>query len=371
MKTSTIKTSTIKNVGLALTILISIMSMSFSKAQTCVAAFTANTNGTNASFTNNSTTGLYYNWSFGDGGTSSQNNPSHNYASSGTYVVCLTAYDSVSCYASTCDTITVTGSTGSCTANFTFTVNGNSVSITNTSTVSANSWSSWTFGDGGSSWQTNPSHTYSTSGNYWICLSVYDSLSSCFDSICKQVTIAATTGGCVANFSYTTAGNNATFTNTSTGGTTMSWWFSFGGSGGTTSTQANPTITFPGSGSYTACLNIQDSLGTWCDSICKTVIIGTTGLQNNNDLTTEINSYPNPFNGTTTISYTLTKTSVVSISIYDLIGNEVTILKSNENENAGKQGVKWDASGLSNGIYLLAVRINENIYTQKLLLGNY
>ena len=61
-------------------------------------------------------------------------------------------------------------------------------------------------------------------------------------------------------------------------------------------------------------------------------------------------NYPNPFNPTTTISWQVAVTGHVDLSIYNILGEKVTILV-NEEKNAGLYQVEWDASGLSTGIY--------------------
>jgi Secretion system C-terminal sorting domain len=61
-------------------------------------------------------------------------------------------------------------------------------------------------------------------------------------------------------------------------------------------------------------------------------------------------NYPNPFNPSTTIKYELPRASMVSLSVYDILGREVSVLV-NESKNAGVYEVKFDASGLSSGVY--------------------
>jgi len=62
--------------------------------------------------------------------------------------------------------------------------------------------------------------------------------------------------------------------------------------------------------------------------------------------------YPNPFNPTTSISFTLSADEKVKLSIYDVRGNEVDIIFLN-NLNAGEHTFNWDASEFSSGIYYI------------------
>ena len=61
-------------------------------------------------------------------------------------------------------------------------------------------------------------------------------------------------------------------------------------------------------------------------------------------------NYPNPFNPTTTISYQIQKTCEVELSIYNLLGQKVATLVS-EQQPAGVYQVQWDANDFASGIY--------------------
>ena len=61
-------------------------------------------------------------------------------------------------------------------------------------------------------------------------------------------------------------------------------------------------------------------------------------------------NYPNPFNPSTTIRYELPKGSIVRLSVYDILGREVTLLV-NEGKNAGVYELKFDAQRMSSGVY--------------------
>jgi cyclophilin family peptidyl-prolyl cis-trans isomerase len=67
-------------------------------------------------------------------------------------------------------------------------------------------------------------------------------------------------------------------------------------------------------------------------------------------------SYPNPFNPSTKIKYSIQELSFVKLNVYDVLGNEVTSLV-NEQKTAGDYEVGWDASGLPSGIYFYRLKV--------------
>ncbi|MBI3765233.1 MAG: T9SS type A sorting domain-containing protein, partial [Ignavibacteriales bacterium] len=63
-------------------------------------------------------------------------------------------------------------------------------------------------------------------------------------------------------------------------------------------------------------------------------------------------NYPNPFNPTTSIQFDLPEASTVTLTIYNMLGQEVATLLNHESFDAGQQEVDFDASSLSSGVYL-------------------
>jgi len=78
-----------------------------------------------------------------------------------------------------------------------------------------------------------------------------------------------------------------------------------------------------------------------------------------------LNNYPNPFNGTTTISYTLADDAVVTLTLSDQMGRLVGKLVDSR-QLSGKQEVYWDASGFSSGVYTIELKVHqaENVVTE-------
>jgi PKD repeat protein len=111
-------------------------------------------------------------WSFGDGGTSSSQSPSHTYASAGVYTVALTSQTSAGSNTETKTSyITVTSESGTLAAFAADPTSGDrplTVKFTNLS-QNADSYS-WSFGDGGASLDTAPTHTYTKVGAFDVSL---------------------------------------------------------------------------------------------------------------------------------------------------------------------------------------------------------
>ncbi len=258
------------------------------------ASFTVNSNSqctvsNTFTFTNNSVGGSTYNWSFGDGFTSTATNPTKQYSSAGTYTVKLVVTNASGCKDSITQVVsvlakptadfTISGGTG-CSSNLT-------VQLINLSSGSTPSYS-WDFGDGTTSTSTNPSKTYANVGTYTIKLVVTNG-NGCKDSISVNFTLSAKP---IVNFTINNSNqcentNLFTFTNTTTGATTYNW--SFGD--GFTSTATNPTKQYITTGTYTVKLVATNTNGC-VDSISKTVTVvpkpsagftmsGATGCTNN------------------------------------------------------------------------------------------
>lgn len=142
-----------------------------------------------------------YYWDFGDGNTSTQPYPWHQYANAGTYNVCLTVVDSIQgCSDTQCYTY-VSNAPVSCNANFYLfqdSVNAGVYYAWNMSSGN-NLTYFWDFGDGNTSTQAYPIHTYSTIGIYQLCLTVTDG--SCSSTYCDTINVVVKSNGTVLGVS--------------------------------------------------------------------------------------------------------------------------------------------------------------------------
>lgn len=172
-------------------------------------------NFTDATTISGGPTIISWQWDFGDGNTSTQQNPSNNYAQQGTYVVSLIATSSLGCP----DTITKYISINAIPiANFSSTTicEGQTTNFTDLSSISNGSIASWLwdFGDGNSDNTQNPSHQYASAGTYTASLSITTD-SNCTGQISYPVEVSSTP---VASFTTNDICLNtaAVLTNTST-----------------------------------------------------------------------------------------------------------------------------------------------------------
>ena len=78
-------------------------------------------------------------------------------------------------------------------------------------------------------------------------------------------------------------------------------------------------------------------------------------------------NYPNPFNSQTTIKFSIATRTEVKINVYDVLGNEIKQLLRAE-KDPGNYEIKFDAYGLSSGIYFINFIAGNYIKTQKAIL---
>ena len=121
------------------------------------------------------------------------------------------------------------------------------------------------------------------------------------------------------------------------------------------------------------------------DRVCK-LIVGTDKFirETRNNLNSQLPSefelsqnYPNPFNPSTTIQYSIPSTQnpllggvgggFITLKVYDVLGREVATLVNKE-QNAGNYEVRFDASGLSSGLYFYKLSSGSYNKTMKMLL---
>ncbi len=99
-----------------------------------------------------------------------------------------------------------------------------------------------------------------------------------------------------------------------------------------------------------------------------TIVSGVDGEQAEVPATFKLDqNYPNPFNPSTTIRFQVPNSSFVNLKVYDVLGNEIETLVSEE-KPVGNYEVDFNAKGLSSGIYFYTLQAGAFVETKKMIL---
>lgn len=255
----------------------------------CTAYYTFTVAGATAQFVNASVAAANSTitstiWNFGDGTNATVANPSHQYAASGTYNVCLKITSSNGCIDSICKAVTVVVP-AACNAEFQsvrdsanyklykFYAGVNTAYPNNDPVVERK----WRFGDGDSLLGNvqNPTHLYPAAGTYNVCLRV-KTQSGCISEFCRTIVIVnPAVTACVPAFTYVPQSTllyfNSSMSVGASGDSIVSRRWTWGDSSvALTGNIVAPQHQYAQPGVYTVCLTIKTVSG--CEkSICKVV----------------------------------------------------------------------------------------------------
>jgi len=114
---------------------------------------------------------------------------------------------------------------------------------------------------------------------------------------------------------------------------------------------------------YNHSQSITGNLSNWCLSFDYFNPIGVTN--NQIPLSTSLSqNYPNPFNSGTKICFALVKKSHVKITVYDILGREVTVL-ADDIYNSGDYNLNFNANSLASGLYFYTMFIDNSLFDSK------
>jgi len=233
-------------------------------------------------FTDTSTDGegtiVAWSWDFGDGTSSSAQNPTHTFSLEGTYTVALTATDdeggagtsSIALIVPIPNVPPVASFTSSC-------PEGDTCHFTDTSTDSDGTvvaWS-WDFGDGATSTEQSPTHVYASVATYTVTLVATDDDGDS-DTVSANVSASAHNDLPLASFTSSCDGLACQFIDTSTDsdGSIVGHQWTFGD--GWSSNSASPDHTYFGAGTYAVTLVVTDNIGAK-DTTSATVTVAEPG----------------------------------------------------------------------------------------------
>ncbi|MBL1215492.1 MAG: T9SS type A sorting domain-containing protein [Ignavibacteriae bacterium] len=118
------------------------------------------------------------------------------------------------------------------------------------------------------------------------------------------------------------------------------------------------TVWAQSNGSNRSAFQVQSSIGGVTAVDDNAIVAANFELEQN---------YPNPFNPTTTISFTIFSDELVTLKVFNAIGQEVATLLNNK-LGSGSYNVSFDAAGLSSGIYLYRLESGSQLQVKKMML---
>ncbi len=241
------------------------------------------------------------------------------------------------------------------------------VNFQDQSTGYITSWN-WDFGDGESSTEQNPSHTFQYVDTFKVTLTVNSSDGT--DS--KSDTVIVTEAVPVAKFGADVMEGPVPLTvqfSDSSSGNIESWLWEFGD--GESSSEQNPSHQYTSADTFTVTLTVSGPGGT--AKLSKTDFIKVafpTGIANMNaapDRFELYSNYPNPFNPQTQITFDVPKAQHINITIFNINGSVVEMLVD-EQKSQGRYTVTWNAMQHSSGTYFIRMQTPEYNRTVKCIL---
>jgi len=121
--------------------------------------------------------------------------------------------------------------------------------------------------------------------------------------------------------------------------------------------------------SFDVVLTVSD--GVLSDSETQTIILAS-GVEVESAETPSTfelgQSYPNPFNPVTTITYSIPVVSDVRITVSDLQGKVIRELRNGSSVAAGSYEVRFNAAGLASGVFLIRLEVGDFVQTRQVVL---
>ncbi|MBS1948241.1 MAG: PKD domain-containing protein [Bacteroidetes bacterium] len=212
---------------------------------------------------------LFYNWNFGDGSSSNLSDPSHQYASKGSYSITLVVSNNYGCASTIVKPALIQAA--DFTADFTTALplcTGNAISFTNLSSPAPTGNPLWDFGDGGSGIGVNYVHSYAAPGSYTVKL--YEKFGGCADTVTKNISVLSSPPLSPFIFNKGISCQSpmlVTFKDTSAAA--VSWHWQFTNNPKDSSNVQSPSFLYTSNGTYTPTLTISNANG------CKATVSDT------------------------------------------------------------------------------------------------
>ena len=110
--------------------------------------------------------------------------------------------------------------------------------------------------------------------------------------------------------------------------------------------------------------------GTQTGKIYRSKVATTTGINGNSGIVLKEfalhQNFPNPFNPSTMISYSISRSGLVSLKVFNVLGEDIATLV-NETNDAGKYNIEWNASRFPSGLYFYRLQADNDSETKKMI----
>ncbi|MEQ1799077.1 MAG: PKD domain-containing protein, partial [Lacibacter sp.] len=301
-------------------------------------------------------------WSFGDGTSSAEYSPFHQYQQPGTYKVCMRIEFFAGCVKEVCKDVVIPAPVG-CEQLSLFKIERISAEpntfVFNAEFNNSTLKYTWTFGDGTGAIGPNAKHKYDRPGRYNVCLTVYRG-DNCASTTCKEIVVGQLScEQTFVKFEYqrlNSAGNVIKFKAVSNQPLLSQYWTIYK-SNSTVPVIINavdPTYTFQDTGWYKVCLRaitVNGCVKEYCEAIRIQQVPSVCTLQ----------IMPNPVTTTANFKVQVETPQVVIASIIDITGVRKAVFYLNA--TAGINAFAIPTGTLPTGYYTLEVKIGNRVCT--------
>ena len=290
-----------------------------------------------------------WSWDFGDGTSSDEQNPQHTYSAPGVYTVCLTVSNALG-EDEACQEFTVV-----LVPQADFAIEMLSDSSFQFNDLSANSptgWE-WDFGDGTTSDEQNPQHSYSAPGIYTVCLTASNAQGA--DEACQEVTVVFAPQ---AAFAIEMLSDSSFQFNDLSANTPTSWEWDFGDNN--SSDEQNPMHTYAASGDYTVCLTVANSAGS--DTSCNAVEVVIVSVEHLEADPMRLAVFPSPAHDMAKLHFEAAGnfSREAEVRGYNVLGQPMLIQRFSQLP----QDYSFRVADWQPGLYYVAVRIGGKRFVQ-------
>ena len=322
------------------------------------ALFDYSSNGRVVNFENLSNASVEFLWDFGDGQTSSMENPTHNYSAFGAYEVMLIAISECGSDTSVMNIeviqntpiINIAQSISEGCAPLT-------INFTDQSTNNPTSWL-WKFegGNPATSTEKNPFVVYEQRGTYGVTVEVTNEFGTSKLELDNIVSVEDTP---ISNFDFTLEGATVEFDNKTEFAETYLWDFG----DGKQSVEISPTHEYDSSGEYQVSLITSNECGS--DTTMKTIQISSTSVEELLGLEL-LNIYPNPNDGHFVIEIEASPAKILNLDVTNILGQKISQKQLNFLDGKEDILMKLEANP---GVYFITIRILDTYLIRRIVVA--